>query len=460
LSDFIAFAEDLEELNDCWTPHPKQIEVGRDFFYLGKKDVFCSWGRNTGKTDIAAYCLWRWAKENPNSQSYYFAPEQKQAKEILWAAKRLQNFGPESWIESINNTEMRMTLTNGSFIKVDGSDNFESYRGIKPNGFIVYEELKDMDPRFIDAFDPNRLAFMIPALWIGTPPDHENHFVHFMNMFKERGCFYKATSYDNPHNSVDWLNAKRDELIARGEYETWLREYMAEYVKGGKNHLLPQAIDLPVGCDLPIDLNRWSLFVIYDPASSSTFAVLFVLFNPYSRKIKVMHEIYEQDTAKMTARQIALSCDPHIETYLKKVKGIEHHYDEAATWFANEMSEARPSWWMTPTSKAKSDKESGLSMMRDLMIKKQVEVSADCVKFRWEMENYVKDKNGKIPKKDDHLIDCFRYFLDAAGFTFNEEPIPKELDPLLAKRGYRIEDDFVDMNPMMEIDSYAQESEE
>jgi hypothetical protein len=452
LSELIALAEAVSELNQCWTPHEKQIEVGRAFFYYGVKDWFSEWGRNTGKTDMASYLQWRWSKENPGSQSYYFAPEQKQAREILWASLRIQNFGPSHWVESINNTEMRITFTNGSFIKVDGSDNYESYRGVKPNGFIVYEELKDMDPRFIDAFDPNRLAHNIPAFWIGTPPEVDNHFDVFKKMFQEKGLYSHATSYDNPFNSVSWLNDKKKELTLRGEFDIWMREYMATKVKGGKKHLLPQALNLKYQCELPKDLNRWQLFVVYDPASSSTFGVLFILFNPYSRKIKVMHEIYEQDPKEMTTRQIALKCDPFIEMYEKKVSEILYFYDEAAAWFANEMSEARPKWWLAPTHKAKSDKESGLSMMRDLMLKEQMEVSEECVKFKWEMENYVKDKNGKIPKKNDHLIDVFRYFLDAAGFTFNEEEVPKEEDPFLARRMIKIEDEFIDQNPLMEIE--------
>jgi len=42
------------------------------------------------------------------------------------------------------------------------------------------------------------------------------------------------------------------------------------------------------------------------------------------------------------------------------------------------------------------------------------------VKFFWEMDNYVMDKSGDIPKKHDHQIDNFRYILAAAGYEFSQ----------------------------------------
>jgi hypothetical protein len=376
-----------------------------------------------------------------------FEPEQKQAKEILWASGRIQNFGPKDWLDGEpNNTEMRLKFKNGSFIKIDGSDNYESYRGVKPRGLIIYDELKDINPKFLDAFEPNRAAFDPPALWIGTPPEVENHYIHYMEEAKNnpRWKFFHAPTSLNPFIKREWLADKEAYYKRIGDYETWLREYEAIFVKGGKSHVFPQWLKLGLTVNIwPSDVKHWRCFVVFDPASSSTFGVLFILYHPYLKRIKIVQEIYEQDPSLMTTRKIWERVKSKIALIeAVGIKEFTYVYDEAATWFRNEMNEIDALIHFEPTRKAKSDKESGIGLIRDALDQGLVEVSIDCTNFKWEMDNYVKDSNGRFIKARDHLIDCFRYFLDSAGFNLNEKPIPIEIDPDLQKRSYRIEDDF------------------
>ena len=457
--EIINLATVLGELNSRWKPHPAQIAIGQAILVDGIKDVFAVCGRNFGKTDLSIYLLWRWALLNPGSENYLFEPEQKQAKEILWASGRIQGFGDKAWLEGDpNNTEMRIRLKNGSFIKIDGSDNYESYRGVKPKGLIIYDELKDINPKFLDAFEPNRAAHDIPALWIGTPPEIENHFIHYMEEAKSNPAwrFFHAPTSSNPFIKPEWLAAKKSYYERIGDSETWIREYEAIFVKGGKTHIVPQFLKLqPKFIEIPTDLSHWHLYVVADPGTASVFAVGFYLVNPYTKKILVWREIYETEQAKMTTRQIW----PRIYLIFRELLdlGIRHYefiYDEAALWFANELREVCSYWW-SPTRKSKSDKESGIALIRDVIDKDLIEYDKSCVKFKWEFDNYVKDKHGRIPKKDDHLIDTFRYMLDAAGFSLDEVAPPKPVDPLLEKRFYRIEDEFSSegtISEMVEID--------
>lgn len=181
--------------------------------------------------------------------------------------------------------------------------------------------------------------------------------------------------------------------------------------------------------------------------------MLFVLFNPYTKRIRVVDEIYEQNPAEMTAVKIWEKVIPICEEYKRLgVREFRYVYDEAAAWFDNESSEAAPGRWLEPTSKSKADKESGLSLFRDIIHRGLLEVAAECVHFISECENYVKDQNGRIPKKLDHLIDCFRYFLDAAGFEFQKKEFPVSEDPDMKPRFKRIEDEFLGSNNYSEID--------
>ena len=175
IDGLIDLAEIHEDLHERFTPHTGQIPIGTAIFYSLFKFIFVVAGRSFGKSRIAAYISVRIARENPNTTNYIFGPFIGQMNEIYWQTKIVHNLIPEEEIESINNTEMRITLKNGSFIRVCGAENFEAFRGVKlnPNSICIIEELKDIRKAFIDAFLPN-LSVNDPILMmIGTPPYRE-----------------------------------------------------------------------------------------------------------------------------------------------------------------------------------------------------------------------------------------------------------------------------------------------
>lgn len=455
MSEILELSEIIEGLHRKWTPHEGQLPFGSALFYQGYKNIFGECGRNLGKTDIASYCTWRWAMQYPGSENYIFEPFQNQAREILWASNRIQTFGPEEWIQDINKTEMRITFNNGSFVKLDGADNEDARRGIKPKGLIIYDEFKDHKKSFVDAMEPNRASHDAPALFLGTPPEFHNHFVDFAEYAKANPLEWKyiqAPSSLNPHLSRKWLENKKKMMIAMGDEEGWLREYEATFVKGGKRHIFPQFLKYslkPLQDLLPKDINHWQMCITFDPGTSTTFAVLFTLYNPYSKKIIIVDEIYEQTMSEMTVQKIYGKAQKKVDIWKRMgVKEFQFVYDEAATWFKNEISELC-SWYMEPSKKAQNDKNSGISLIRDMFANNSIDVAKECLKYIWEMENYIKDDEGRIPKINDHLIDCHRYTLAALGYEFTDTKYIAPPDPDTQRRAYRIEDDFND--PYTEI---------
>ena len=169
-----AYVDTIKALHGRWTPHTGQIQVGKALFTDNCKQIFVQCGRKWGKTDLIEYILWRWAQLNPGSSCYYISPFFKQSKEIIWANQRIQNFGPREWLnpgdKGINNSELRLKFRNGSFIKLDGADNFDAHRGTEPH-ILVYEEFKDHNPKFHEAMDPNLAPHDAPLVVIGTPPE-------------------------------------------------------------------------------------------------------------------------------------------------------------------------------------------------------------------------------------------------------------------------------------------------
>lgn len=453
--------EMLLSLDSIWSPHSGQVDPGRALFYDKIKNIFICAGRNWGKTEFIAYAVTRWAMQYENSENYIFEPLQKQAKEILWVSGRLQKMIPPEWIDGEpNNTEMRIRLVNGSFIKLDGSDNFDAYRGVKPKGLSIYDELKDHKKAFLDAYEPNRAAYDSPAIFVGTPPEFHNHFVELMELSKKskHWKFFQEPTSANPYISKEWLERKREELIMMNDEETWLREYEAIYVKGGKRHIYPQAVKYkPAKKEAlteRINIKHWDLIITFDPAASSTFAVLFAAFNQYTRQTFIFDEIYEQDQGLMTVKEIWNAVSSKLESFKRQgFKNIRYIYDEAESWFMNETSEREDTKaiWLEPTRKATNDKEFGITLVRELFNKGLIEIADTCVKTLWEFENYMKDEQGRIPKKNDHLLDCLRYHCHAVGYNIEEVPPPKDPDLKLEKRFTPIEEEF-SLNSLKEFD--------
>lgn len=408
-----AYIRFIQTIHSKWSPHPAQVTIGKDLIQGRVKEVFAQCGRNLGKTELMVYLMWRYALTYPSSENYYFAPFAKQAREILWASRRLQDFMPGEYVADIGEQQMRITLHNGSFIKLDGSDNVEAYRGVKPKGLSVFDEFKDFRPEFYEAYDPNRAAHDSPLLIIGTPPDRECQYTEIAEDFRRhpQKRWYKFPTSANPHISRQWLEDKKAELIARGDLDVWMREYEAEFIKGGKAKIFPMLKEShkrpheAVIKEIKRGRKKLLWYSFADPAAASCFANLMIAINPFNRKVYCLDEIYETDQAKMTVKTIGKRIIDQREDLYDEPIQWRMGYDEAEKWFANEMLD----WFeesFEPSQKAQNDKESGLTLIKDLLLTNQIIISDRCEKLFWELDNYFKDKNGKIPKGNDHLIDC------------------------------------------------------
>jgi len=459
--NFTDYSAIIADLHAKWMPHKGQVTCGKALFQEDKRTLFIQCGRKWGKTEIIIYFLYRWALTNPGSSCYYISPFQKQSKEIIWANNRLQTFVDRKYIRSINNTEMRITLNNGGFIKCDGSDNYEAYRGIDP-GFVVYEEFKDFRPEFHVAMEPNLLVHNAPLVIIGTPPSTDCQFTEIAadcRNSKEK-FFIEAPSEDNPFISKDWLDKKKAELIAKGEEDVWQREYMGKYIKGGASKIFPmltESIIVPhevLMKSIKKDMKKLWKCAMADPAGASVFGVLFTMINPYTKVVYLLDEIYETRQSHMTVDSVgARIIEKRNEFwYPREDDDWYHGYDEAATWWNNELSD-RFNINSIPTTKAQHKKESGLSLIKDIILYNKLVMSDRCVKTFWELDNYVKDRRGNIPKENDHNIDNFRYTLGAYLYDLKDASPKTPREQEENYRGSRIDQDFPDLDPFGRMDN-------
>lgn len=458
MNELINLAELHKDLHERWFPHSGQIPIGRAIIYDLFKKVFVCCGRSFGKSQFAAYITVRIARENPNTTNYIFAPFIGQAKEIYWTPRLLHNLIPQSEIESDNSTELRITLKNGSMIKVCGAENYEAYRGVKlaPKSICVIEELKDVRKEFLDAFLPNLSVNDPILLMIGTPPYRENHFIHYANHAKKDSSwfYYHAPTSVNPHVSKEFLEQQKKFLEENGMIDVWLAEYEAQFTLGGHKSVFPMVPRMPVvSIDeaWPKDSNKWSLYVGIDPASTSVFACVFMLFNEFTKKVIAIDEIYESRPEYCTARKINTAINDKLKIInAKGVKSVTYVYDSAARWFRNELNEIDMDKWLVPSDKSKG-LQGEISCWRGILAHGLFTFTDAVPKLRWEMENYILDNKGKLPDKDDHAWQAGAYALRCMGFDFTETLEPKQIDTL-DRRGFALDEEINFQSSYQELD--------
>lgn len=113
---------------------------------------------------------------------FYFWPELKQARDSMWEAmdndgfKFLDHIPPELRSREPNNQDMKVELSNGSIIKLQGTDKFENRRGANPIG-IVYTEFAYQNPNVRKAMNP---IIKANGGWeaINSTPNGKNHMYH------------------------------------------------------------------------------------------------------------------------------------------------------------------------------------------------------------------------------------------------------------------------------------------
>lgn len=436
------------ELDKCYTLHSGQLILYDQVFKNKKKRVFAQCGRNWGKSVSIAKITAEFACLNAKSHCYIILPEKTQAKEIYWDSGLLRGMIPDKYIaqnilsrEEVNKTELRIKLTNGSFIKLLGADDPDSLRGIKPH-FCAYDEYRDFKQDVYWSMEANLIGKGATLLIGSTPPDVLGHYselrTHVMNEVSrgnEQYFYLELPTETNPHiDPKDLADVKR-RLVAHGQLRVWEREYMAKFIPGGASSVFPMFAEKKEDIVKPSYLvdevvknekEALDFYALFDPASSSVFAVLLCAINTYTSQIFVLREIYERDRYKTSSIDIWKRTN-ELKLRYRKLDKWENVYDEHESWFYRDLERYEvlllEGTNLDPTQKQSRDKQEDLAIIKDLMLLSNRFIISDaCPNLIEEIESYATDKDGKIQKKKDHQIDNMRYLISASGFSLNEQP--------------------------------------
>jgi len=175
-----------------WKPRNYQLPLWK-FLEEGGKRAVAVWHRRAGK-DL---CSINWcavsALRRPGLYWHLF-PTYNQGRKIAWDGmtrdgRRFMDHFPEEVIAAVNNTEMRLTLKNGSIYQVVGTDNVDRLIGANPVG-VIFSEYSVQDPRAWDYIRPILAENEGWAVFIYTARGR-NHGYDMLNMARRNEKWFQ-----------------------------------------------------------------------------------------------------------------------------------------------------------------------------------------------------------------------------------------------------------------------------
>ena len=211
---------------DNWKPRDYQLDLWK-YLEKGGKRAVAVWHRRAGKDLLSInWCATSAIKRK--GLYWHLLPTYNQGRKIVWdgMTKPGRNFlehFPKSIWHSVNNTDMKLTLKNGSIYQVVGTDNIDRLVGSNPLG-IIFSEYSLQDPRAWDLLRPILAENGGWAVFIYTARGR-NHGYDLFNMAarNERWFCQKLTVDDTKSVSQEAIEDEReagmpDELIQQEFY--------------------------------------------------------------------------------------------------------------------------------------------------------------------------------------------------------------------------------------------------
>jgi hypothetical protein len=184
-------------------------------------------GRRFGKTYMSVREMARFARFN-NRKICYIAPSYRQAKQTIWNDLK-SRLSKQRWIKKVNESELTITLVNGSQIMLRSADNYDSMRGLGLD-FVVFDEFADIaQETWTEVIRPALSDRQGHALFIGTPKGMGNWAKDLWDQGQNPN-FNDWSSYQ--YTTLDGGNVEESEITAAQhdlDERTFRQEYMATF---------------------------------------------------------------------------------------------------------------------------------------------------------------------------------------------------------------------------------------
>ena len=217
-------------------------------------------GRRFSKTFIAINSLAKHARY-PNKKCMYVAPTYRMARQIAW--EDLKNMLRErNWIKKINESNLEITLVNGSMIMMRSADNKDSIRGIGLD-YVVIDEAADipgLQETWQAVIRPTLSDREGDAMIIGTPKGKGFLFDLFnTGKTSEDWISWQYTTAQGGQVSEEELaQAKRDldERTYKQEFEAgWVEFAGSIYYSFGDHNIITKSVPLQPGTPIQVAMD-------------------------------------------------------------------------------------------------------------------------------------------------------------------------------------------------------------
>ena len=437
-----AYREALKYVKRAWIPHRGQQEVvdciGSDLIDA----IYVECGRKFGKSELATWLCWVAALSTPNAEVYYLAPAVKQARELVWANYRMQTcntYDPDFLKNmeaivggkiTVKDQEMRIYLPNKSFIKVDGSDNYNLQRGLKPD-FVVADEYRDFKHQWLDAVRPNMAVKRGQMLFITTPPTFNNHArdtaLEAQENVDGRWFYLNEPSYCNDMipNHKEWLDKERERLTRLGKENVFKREYMAEFVADEENMIIPQLNETILRSDIGAidsDNDQLEQYTAIFTAKTTEVAVLVAVIDRKTAKVTVLDAFTETLPEKIGASKMWPRIQRAISLGGLNLSKTHMVISRKNPSFARDLQDLYGIASL-PSPLACDKVDHNLSLIKDLADMGQLLVSDRAAELTEQSAAFLRNETTlDLPARTPSLIECLKYVLEVSGYTHMAQP--------------------------------------
>lgn len=226
-------------------------------------------GRRVGKTVLGIREICKAAAE-PNQMCWAVCPSYRQAKNVWWQPLK-NKLIKLRWVKKINESELTISLVNGSTICLKGAENFDSLRGNKIH-MLVLDEFADIKPQaFFESLRPMLSDTQGRALFLGTPKGRNWAYDLFnLEHVDPEWISFSATTLEGgnvPPEEIESARRQLDERTFQQEYEGSFVNYFGIIYNcfDREHNVKPWEQEQPKILHIGIDFN-------IDPMTATVFA--------------------------------------------------------------------------------------------------------------------------------------------------------------------------------------------
>jgi hypothetical protein len=215
---------------------------------------------------------------------FYFLPTYNQARKVIWNGADRDSFRfldhiPSILIKDKNETEMRITLHNGSILQLVGADNIDRIVGTNPVG-VVFSEFSLMKPEVWTLISPILAENGGWAAFVFTPRG-QNHAYHLMKKAEDNPKWYVeklpvSKTQALPQDVLLEEKMNMSEALYNQEYELDFTQNASAVFKDVRKHtynMHDYKFNDAGMYQIGVDLAKMNDFTVITPFDLTTFQV-------------------------------------------------------------------------------------------------------------------------------------------------------------------------------------------